>query len=183
MCPSSKRYDKKLFEYLDELGRKRGQPVPVAIAASGKWITRHMDELEEIRRMFLDITWVNHSYSHPVEDGFLLSPRVNFTREVEEAARVFRQHHLKVSRFFRFPGLKHDRERLKMLSEMGYIALDADAWLGKGQKIRGGSIVLIHGNGNEAPGVIDGFINYLKSREDEIIKGKFRIVSIEAFSK
>lgn len=183
LCPSSKRYDKKLFKALEEIGRKRGKPVPVAIAVSGKWIINHVDELEEIRKMYLDITWVNHSYSHPVENDFCDNPNVDFISEVQKNIDLFRKYQLKVSEFFRFPGLIHNKQRLAELARMGYIALDADAWLGKGQEIHGGSIVLIHGNGNESKMAMDKFLNYLKTHEKEIFDNKLRLVSIEAFIK
>lgn len=183
LCPSSKRYDKKLFKALEDVGKKRGKPVPVAIAVSGNWITGHLDELEEIRKMYLDITWVNHSYSHPVKDDFCNNPKVDFISEVEKNIELFRKYQLKISKIFRFPGLRYNTKRLKQLADMGYIAIGADAWLGKGEKIKGGSIVLIHGNGNEAPMVVDDFIKYLKNHEKEIFDNKLRLVSIEAFIK
>jgi peptidoglycan/xylan/chitin deacetylase (PgdA/CDA1 family) len=155
-----------------------GKPVPVAVAVSGRWIEHHSKELAEIKKMYLDVTWVNHSYSHPVGDDFLNNPKVEFKREVLGNVALMEKHHLKVSNYFRFPGLRHNAERLKELKAMGFINLDADAWLGKGQKIKEDSIVLIHGNGNERPGIVKRFINYLKSREQDIVQGRLRIVPL-----
>lgn len=178
LCPSSNKYEAGLFKYLDSLGRKMGKPVPVAVAVSGRWIEHHSKELAEIKKMYLDVTWVNHSYSHPVGDDFLNNPKVEFKREVLGNVALMEKHHLKVSNYFRFPGLRHNAERLKELKAMGFINLDADAWLGKGQKIKEDSIVLIHGNGNERPGIVKRFINYLKSREQDIVQGRLRIVPL-----
>jgi peptidoglycan/xylan/chitin deacetylase (PgdA/CDA1 family) len=173
LCPSVHPYEKGLFDYLETLGHRQGKPIPVAIAISGKWIERHEKELQAIKNRYLDITWVNHSYSHPVENDFLNNPRVDFKYEVEHNIKVMEKHGLKPSKYFRFPGLCHNALRLKQLKQMGYVNLDADAWLGKGlwrakssqQKIKNGSIILIHGNGNEQPGVVDKFIAYLKQNE------------------
>ena len=171
LCPSSKPYEAKLFKYLSSLR------APVAVCVSGRWIERHEQELEAIKEMNLNITWVNHSYSHPVSDDFLNNPKVDFRYEVLHNVNVMRNHHLVVSKYFRFPGLRHNKQRLTALAKMGYVSLDADAWLGKGlwrakssqQPIKNGSIVLIHGNGNENKGVVDKFINYLKSNKVEIV--------------
>ena len=135
-----------------------GRPVPVAISISGKWILRHQAELAEIKKLYLNITWVNHSYTHPITDDFLNDPRVDFRREVLANVELMKKNGLTPSKYFRFPGLRHNAKRLQELAAMGYVNLDADAWLGKGQKIKAGSIILIHGNGNEQPGVIDKFI-------------------------
>lgn len=158
LCPSSKPLDAQLLNYLEALGHKLGKPVPVMIAVSGKWIEQHDKELEKLKHKYLDITWVNHSYSHPIENDFMNNPKVNFAYEVKHNIEVMKKHGLKPSKYFRFPGLRHNAQRLKELNAMGYINLDADAWLGKGQPIKNGSIVLIHGNGNEWPGVVDKFI-------------------------
>ena len=164
LCPSSKTYEAKLFNYLDEYAHKMGQPVPVAIAVSGKWLLKHGQDLKQIKKLYLDITWVNHSYSHPFQGDFLNDPKIDFDFEVKETIKLMKRYGLKPSKYFRFPGLVHNKQRLAQLKKMGYVNLDADAWLGKGQKIRNGSIVLIHGNGNEAKGVVDKFIAYLKAR-------------------
>lgn len=165
LCPSNRPYEKKLFDYLENLGKKLEKPVPVAIAVSGTWILHHQDELEDIKSRYLDITWVNHSYSHPVENDFLNNPEVDFVHEVAANDKLMIENDLKPSLYFRFPGLKYDDRRLAQLKKMGYINLDADAWLAKGQEIKDGSIVLIHGNGNEVSGVIDKFISYLKVKQ------------------
>jgi peptidoglycan/xylan/chitin deacetylase (PgdA/CDA1 family) len=155
-----------------------GKPMPIAVAISGRWIDRHSEELAEIKKMYLNITWVNHSYSHTVENDFLNNPKVDFRHEVEHNIEVMKKYGLKPSNYFRFPGLRHNAERLKELKAMGFINLDADAWLGKGQKTKEGSIVLIHGNGNERPEIVKRFVNYLKSREQDIIQGRLQIVPL-----
>ena len=178
LCPSSKKYEKELFVFLDRLGKKTQKPLPVGIAVSGKWLLRHQDEFQAIKKLYLNITWINHSYSHPIENDFLNNPAINFTAEVLDNIKLLEKNNLKPSKYFRFPGLIHNQMRLKQLSDLGYITLDANAWLGKGQKIKSGSVILIHGNGNESKKVVNEFIYYLKMHEKEILSGKLRIVDL-----
>lgn len=169
LCPSSKPYEAKLFKALEALR------VPIAVAISGGWIKEHPAELAEIKKLNLNITWVNHSFTHPVENDFLNNPKVDLKREVLANIELMKKNGLAPSKYFRFPGLRHNQARLKQLSALGYINLDANAWLDKGEKIKNGSIVLIHGNGNEQPGIVDGFIAWLKQNK------KYRIVPLSDF--
>ena len=57
--------------------------------------------------------------------------------------------------FFRFPGLVSNKKLIKTLKSYGLIPLGADAWIAKGQAIRPGGIILVHGNGNEPDGIKD----------------------------
>jgi hypothetical protein len=90
---------------------------------------------------------------------------------------------LKPSNYFRFPGLRHNKSRLKELYAMGFYSRRRQclagqaAWWNKtvGGKIKPGSIILIHGNGNEQPGVVNEFIGWLKKNK------KIRIVSLDQF--
>jgi len=169
LCPSSHPYAKELFNALGSISKRVGKPVPIAVCVSGRWLERHQSELAAIRRLNLNITWVNHSYSHPVDHDFLNNPDVNFNYEVLHNVKVMERYGLKPSKYFRFPGLRHNQQRLAELKQMGYISLDADAWLGKGQPIKNGSIVLIHGNGNESPKVVKNFIIFLKKNGQKIV--------------
>ncbi|MFZ4412187.1 MAG: hypothetical protein ACOYOV_03810 [Bacteroidales bacterium] len=73
---------------------------------------------------------------------------------------------LEPSVFFRFPGLISDYELLYIVYGFGLITIGSDAWLAKGNPAHKGSIVLIHGNGNEAIGV-SKFFELLISKKDE----------------
>jgi hypothetical protein len=71
--------------------------------------------------------------------------------------------------FFRFPGLASNSKLILELKKMGLIPLGTDAWVYKigktnsnsdqgelleSQEIKNGSIVLVHGNSNEHPGIL-----------------------------
>ncbi|MXV51086.1 hypothetical protein GS399_08900 [Pedobacter sp. HMF7647] len=69
--------------------------------------------------------------------------------------------------FFRFPGLVSDQQIVDKVLSYGLIPVGSDAWLAKGEQAKTGSIVLIHGNGNEEIGVQD-FIQLLKKEQVDI---------------
>jgi hypothetical protein len=71
------------------------------------------------------------------------------------------------SAFFRFPGLVSDQQLVYKITGFGLIPVGTDAWLAKGQQPQAGSIVLIHGNGNEPTGVND-FIKLLQLKSRAI---------------
>lgn len=160
LCPSSKTLQTEIFERIQS-GYMTN--VPVALAVSGLWIQRHHEEfvyllkLQEQKK--IRITWVNHSLTHPydktkgIADNFLLTPGIDFQREVLGNELVMLGQGLVPSVFFRFPGLVSSDKLINQLKAWGLVPLGSNAWLGKGQKIKNGSVVLIHGNGNELSGL------------------------------
>lgn len=60
-----------------------------------------------------------------------------------------------------------DKTIVEKIEAYGLIPVGSDAWLAKGQQPNAGSIVLIHGNGNEEIGVKD-FIQLLKTRQADV---------------
>ncbi len=170
MCQSHKLYEKRLFVYLDDMGAKEKHKIPIAVCVAGGWLNKHQTELKEIIALRnLDITWVNHSLTHPIDNDFLNNPKVNFREEVLGNIAFMKKFGLKPSKYFRFPGLIHNAKRLNELKQMGYISLDADAWLAKRQQIKDGAIVLVHGNGNEPKG-IDLLLDYLHKHNQILFK-------------
>jgi hypothetical protein len=162
LCSKPKRFgnkfEKELFEFLVEIAERKGSPVPVGIAVSEKWIKDEKANFEYIkdleRQKKLDIIWINHSKTHPVNDGkFLTAKNVNFEKEVLDLEKTLLENDEVPSLFFRFPGLVYNKNLQERLAELSLVSLDADAWLAKGQKIKEGSIILVHGNGNEHRGV------------------------------
>ncbi|HWI40462.1 MAG TPA: polysaccharide deacetylase family protein [Verrucomicrobiae bacterium] len=172
MCPSAREMEHEVFRRLAERGMSGG--VPVAVAVTGAWLDRHPAEMRSLLRLQaegkLAITWVNHSDSHPYRPGvalernFLLSDGIDFRREVLETERKLLESGGLPSPFFRYPGLVSSVRLAEQLRSLSLIPLGAEAWLAKGEKPRDGSIILIHGNGNEPPGVAR-FLDLL-ARED-----------------
>lgn len=163
LCPSRRPFERELFVVLGEIAGKSGEAAPVAIAISGHWLGKHPEETAwlkgEAASGRLAITWVNHSYSHPYDPArpyrfnFLLSVGVDFEAEVLATEKLLIENGLIPSAFFRFPGLVSDRALLKKLRQLSLIPLGSDAWLAKGETAANGSIVLVHGNGNEPQGI------------------------------
>ncbi|MBT0665352.1 polysaccharide deacetylase [Geobacter pelophilus] len=164
LCPSKRPFEKGMFEALTAISRTSGRPTPVAICISGAWLSTHREELswlkDQEQKGLLAITWVNHSLSHfydpalLLERNFMLAAGTNQRMEILANEVAMLEAGITPSPFFRFPGLVSDERLAKLLRELSLIPLGADAWLAKGEAPRDGSIILVHGNGNEPPGIV-----------------------------
>jgi hypothetical protein len=177
LCPSHKPLDRRIFTDIFNEFKKVEQPVPVALSVTGLWINKHQEDLAWLKDMQakheIYITWINHSYNHrvsknaPLKENFLLEPGTDINYEVLETEKDMLANGLLPSVFFRFPGLVSDQKLVFSITDFGLIPIGTDAWLAKGQQPQAGSIVLIHGNGNEPVGVND-FIKLLQSETKSI---------------
>lgn len=163
MCPSVRPFEREFFVTVSQLSQKKEGPVPVAVAMTGRWLQQHPKELAWLKEQAttgrLAITWVNHSLTHPydpavpLEKTFLLTPGTDLEREVLATEVLLLENGLTPGTYFRFPGLVADGRLLEKLRGLGLIPLGADAWLAKGETPEKGSFILVHGNGNEPPGI------------------------------
>lgn len=176
LCPSHKNLDRIIFQSLINEFKQIEQPVPLAISVSGKWMLKHQEDLNWLKSLVvkgeLNITWINHSYNHevnnlPLVENFLLAKNTDLAVEVLENEKLMLKNGLVPSVFFRFPGLVSDLQVVESIAAYGLIPVGSDAWLAKGQQANAGSIVLIHGNGNEEIGVKD-FIKLLENKQVDI---------------
>jgi len=156
LCPSSKVFEKDFYEWV------RDHKTPIAISISGLWIQEHPEELKVLKELpsaGAPVTWVNHSLTHPYDralpDGknFFLLLGVDVREEVLGNEQTMIENGLTPSVFFRFPGLISSRAMADQILAWNLIPLGADAWLALDQKARPGSIILVHGNGNEPRGI------------------------------
>lgn len=186
LCPSHKPLERIIFQSVFDEFKKIVQPAPLAISVSGKWMLKHQDDLNWLKSLVnkkdLDITWINHSYNHevnnlPLAENFLLAPGTNLDTEVLENEKLMLKNGLTPSIFFRFPGLVSDRSIVQKIEAYGLIPIGSDAWLAKGQQANNGSIVLIHGNGNEELGVKD-FLELLKTKKEEVISKQWLLFDL-----
>lgn len=162
MCPSHKPFESRFFASLAR-ARREGHAMPVAISISGYWALEHGAEFATLigmqKRGELDIIWTNHSYTHRYIKGladaqnFMLMAHTDFEREVLLTEQLLISKGLTPSVFFRFPGLVSDDYLLMEARRLSLLPLGADAWLAKGKHPKRGSIVLVHGNGNEPLGI------------------------------
>jgi len=177
LCPSHRPLDRDIFTDIIAEFKKVEQPVPVALSITGVWMRQHPEDLEWLKKLQADheiyITWINHSFNHrvsltePLKENFLLEPGTDINYEVLETEKAMLRNGLLPSVFFRFPGLVSDQQLVYRITDFGLIPIGTDAWLAKGQQPHAGSIVLIHGNGNEPVGVKD-FITLLQSKTQAI---------------
>ncbi|MDB5005741.1 MAG: polysaccharide deacetylase [Mucilaginibacter sp.] len=187
LCPSSRPLDRRIFTDIFQQFQKVEQPVPIALSITGIWMRDHQPDLAWLKELQLKnqviITWINHSYNHrvsrtlPLKDNFLLEPGTDINFEVLGTEQAMLKNGLLPSVFFRFPGLVSDQQLIYKITDFGLIPIGSDAWLAKGQQPQSGSIVLIHGNGNEPIGVND-FINLLKSKTKSIAKKQWLIYDL-----
>lgn len=177
LCPSHKPLDRIIFtDLLRQLGTYE-TPVPLALSVTGVWMREHADDLAWVKDLIragrLNVTWINHSFNHrvspalPLDENFLLEPGTNLADEVLQTEVAMIANGLLPSVFFRFPGLISDQTLVERVVAFGLIPVGSDAWLAKGQIPNRGSIVLIHGNGNEPIGVRD-FLQLLRRRQADI---------------
>lgn len=177
LCPSHRPLDRRIFTDIVAGFKKVERPVPIALSVSGIWMRHHTADLDWLKQLHssheINITWINHSYNHrvsakaPLKVNFLLEPGTDINYEVLETEKAMLRNGLLPSVFFRFPGLVSDQQLIYLITGFGLIPIGTNAWLAKGQQPHAGSIVLIHGNGNEPTGVND-FIKLLRSKASAI---------------
>lgn len=133
---------------------------------SGRWIEQHPVDMEALLKLEQDkgveIIWGAHSWIHPKAGGFMndLSPD-ELRADTLKLERELLAWGIVPTVYYRFPGLIHDATRLQSVIAMNLLPIDADAWVavqasGKhpfGRPTRDGSIILLHGNGNEPQGI------------------------------
>ncbi|WP_052296598.1 polysaccharide deacetylase family protein [Nitratifractor salsuginis] len=172
LCPSSKKgFEQRLYEALID---RFPHPVPVTLFITKRWIDKHPNAFAQFKswkeKGDLAITWGNHTAWHhyhpgkPMRENFVLSPEENLTEDVLTLEKSLLEHGVTPSIFFRFPGLVSDRRSVETVTRLGLITIGSNAWLAKGQRPRPGSIILVHGNGNEPKGV-DLFLKMLQKGE------------------
>ncbi len=173
LCPAKKPLDRRFIVATAALPQP--SPIPVAMMISGLWIQKHESDFAWLKDHTsagrLSITWVNHSFTHPyeaaapLERNFLLTPKTDFASEILSLERLLLEHGLMPSPFFRFPGLVSNRQLIERLRRLSLIPIGSNAWLAKGEKARPGSILLVHGNGNEPEGIRLLLSFYAEQRE------------------
>lgn len=153
LCPSKKPFVREVITQLPSSKK----PIPMAIAVTGAWLYQHAEDLVWLRRQVSEgrvrVTWVNHSLTHPVTPDFMRSPGVVLEDEVLKNEQQMLSAGIVPSVFFRFPGLISSDILRRKLRDLHLIALGSDAWLAKGEIPASGSVVLVHGNGNEPRGI------------------------------
>jgi len=187
LCPSKKPLDRIIFTSLIAEFKKSEKPVPIAISITGRFMLTHSKDLIWLRGLIdsneISVTWINHTYNHhynpkvPLKRNFLLEPNTDLNFEILGTEIALLQHGFLPSVFFRFPGLVSDTSIVDSVLQYGLIPIGSDAWLAKGQKVHAGSIVLIHGNGNDPVGIKD-FIKLLQTEKSSVMKNEWLLYDL-----
>ncbi|MEO8360387.1 MAG: polysaccharide deacetylase [Vicinamibacteria bacterium] len=163
LCPSTKHLDRQMIKAVIDAFEPEEKPVPIGIAITGCWMRERPAELAWLRdleaRGDLAVTWINHSFNHrytrslPLAENFLLKPGTDLGQEILGTEKMMLESGLRPSVFFRFPGLVSNFDLVQRVTAYGLVPVGSDAWLAKNQIPTPGSIVLVHGNGNEELGI------------------------------
>jgi hypothetical protein len=189
LCPSRKPLDRRFIETTASLPQKA--PVPLALMVTGPWIRCHEADFAWIREQAvagrLSITWGNHSFSHfydpilPPARNFLLRPGTDFTKEALSLELLLIEHGVMPSPFFRFPGLVSDRRLIEGLHDLSLLPIGSNAWLARGEQPKAGSVILVHGTGNEPEG-IRRLYTFYREQHDAFLQGETALLPLrEAF--
>jgi len=187
-CWSMRRFENPLFESLRHRKPGSQETVRPVFFISGRWLAQHPEEMHNLivlgQEPGMAVTWGLHSWIHPKDGGFMndLSPEEvrKDTLRLEEALLRWG---IVPTVFYRFPGLVHDEERLRTILEMGLFSIDCESWLAMrvnneegpfAQPVQDGSIILVHGNGNEPKGIA-AFRNWLQDH------GEWRLGDVANF--
>ena len=178
LCPSDSPLDRILFtKIIDGFGNTQS-PVPIGLSVTGVWMENHQPDITWLRdlekRNIISVTWINHSYNHwssrklPLRHNFLLRKGTVIDFEVLATEKKMLELGIMPSIFFRFPGLVSNYRLVDAITGFGLIPIGSDAWLGKKQWPRKGSIVLVHANGHEPVGILR-FVRLMMSQKENII--------------
>jgi hypothetical protein len=163
MCWSLRPIERRLFDLARTSGIG-GRNACVTVFMCGRWLEQHPSDMEYLMDLggsSVDIEWGLHSWLHPKAGGFMN----DFSREQVLSDTLRLEQELLAWGivpivYYRFPGLIHDQQRLGAVLDMNLLPIDADAWIAVqgssseyGGPLANGSIVLVHGNGNEPRGI------------------------------
>jgi hypothetical protein len=123
----------------------------------------------------VELIWSNHSWDHPKAGKFMndYTPKQLRADTLRLEVRML-EWGVVPSAYYRFPGLIHDGARLKAILALDLLPIDCDCWMALVRPARpdpfyhppgDGSIILVHGNGNEARG-ITAFDQWLTQHAD-----------------
>ena len=182
LCPSSKKgFEDRLYKAIIKNFKN---PVPVTLFITKRWILKHKKEFNQLKEWQkenrLNIIWGNHTAKHiyhpkmPLDKNFVLSKEENLEKDILDNEKYLIENGVVPSVFFRFPGLVSNRDTILKVKKFGLITIGSNAWLAKGENIKEGSIILVHGNKNEPKGV-DIFLKLLKDKKIKSLNSLYNL--------
>jgi hypothetical protein len=165
LCWSLRPYERDFFRFVPRVAKLNGDAW-ITLFVTGRWLEQHPEEVERLielsREPGVGVTWALHSWVHPKQRPFMneYSPEQLRDDNLRVEAELLRWG-IVPSIFYRFPGLVHDEPRLRAMLDLDLISVDCDSWVASMRRGRAphhlwpsdGSILLIHGNGNEPVGI------------------------------
>ncbi|MEU8662916.1 polysaccharide deacetylase family protein [Actinoplanes philippinensis] len=160
MATRLRRGEVKSYANLRLLGILEKRKIPATFFVTGQWAEEYPEVTRRIVKNPL-FEVANHSYEHAAFTGDCYDlPRVapaGMTEDVAKTFRVLEPFGGRQTRYFRFPGLCHDRAALKALAPLGVTVIDGDVVSGdpfaRGpdpvvnavlSQVKPGSIVIMH---------------------------------------
>lgn len=160
MTARLRRGEVKSYANLRLLGILEKRRIPATFFVTGQWAEQYPDVTRRIVGNPL-FEVANHSYEHAAFTGDCYNlPRVkpaDMTEDVAKTFRVLEPFGGRQTRYFRFPGLCHDRAALTALAPLGVTVVDGDVVSGdpfaRGpepvvdavlSQVKPGSIVIMH---------------------------------------
>ncbi|MEU4158675.1 polysaccharide deacetylase family protein [Actinoplanes sp. NPDC026670] len=160
MTARLRRGEVKSYANLRLLGILEQRRIPATFFVTGQWAEQYP---EVTKRIVANPRFevANHSYEHAAFTGDCYNlPRVkpaDMTEDVAKTFRVLEPFGGRQTRYFRFPGLCHDRAALRALAPLGVTVVDGDVVSGdpfaRGpdpvvnavlSQVKPGSIVIMH---------------------------------------
>lgn len=134
--------------------------IPATFFLTGKWVQRY-PELTERLAGNPRFELANHTYGHQAFTGDCYSlPRIPppaMTEDVAKTFKIIERYGGRQTRYFRFPGLCHDRAALRAMSSLGLTVVDGDVVSGDPfatdwrpivnavlKKVKPGSVIILH---------------------------------------
>jgi peptidoglycan/xylan/chitin deacetylase (PgdA/CDA1 family) len=167
MCWSVRPFEVDLFKLLRETGRNAKRMIHPVVFISGRWMEQHPGEMHSLIDLDsapnVEVTFGLHSWIHPKTGEFMneLSPQKVREDTLRLESKLL-EWGIVPTVYYRFPGLVHDTVRLREILSLDLLPIDCESWMAllerknKGpfaQPIQNGSIILVHGNGNEPDGI------------------------------
>ncbi|BEL06918.1 polysaccharide deacetylase family protein [Actinoplanes sichuanensis] len=160
MAARLRRGEVKSYANLRLLGILEQRRIPATFFVTGQWA----EEYPEVMKRIVGnprFEVANHSYEHAAFTGDCYNlPRVkpaDMTEDVAKTFRVLEPFGGRQTRYFRFPGLCHDRAALRALAPLGVTVVDGDVVSGdpfaRGpdpvvnavlSQVKPGSVVIMH---------------------------------------
>jgi hypothetical protein len=190
LCPSENgEFEVGILDKIMQQSIKQKKPIPIGFAVTGRWLKnnqlyfQYLNQLE--KSQFIKISWINHTDHHfyqpknSYDNNFMIKSPWSIKDEVLDLEKKLIEKDISPSIFFRFPGLVSNESLMEKLKSLFLIPLGSNSWMAKKQIPKPGSIILLHGNGNESHGIhaFEGWfdsqneiINFLSLEKDLAIE-------------